>query len=93
MGGMLGTLNDDKRRQLHRAMSKKFSDFNSSKESIALEGLSTQQLIYLANLARNTKPPTFKPMAGKEKQAHKPLGNSRRREEDEESSFEIEEDE
>jgi len=32
-------------------------------------------------------------MLGRENQAHRTLGHSRRREEDEESSFEIEEDE
>lgn len=74
-------------------MSKKFSEFSSSKENIALEAMPTQQLIFLANLARNMNPPTLKPMPGKEKQAHKSAGSSRRREEDEESSFEIEEDE
>jgi len=41
MAGKIGMLSDDKRKQLQFAMRKKFSEFNSAKPNVALEGMPT----------------------------------------------------
>lgn len=92
LGGFLSSISEAGRKQIRKIMSKKYPAFSLTEENLALEKLPTEQLVSLVSLTRQFK---------NEIEAQKPTsrsrttpasGRSRRLEEEEESSFEIEDD-